>query len=394
MTVHFLQVHGASGLQALKDAFAAWGHPAVPDPGEGTLVIVADRPDPRWIPPYGTEILWWVKEATPEEASLVLSHRSGWVVRQGQPLELVKEGFDRVRNRDLGTDGWLRQMIHLATLDELLRPILARAVVLAGAKGGAVWIRQEDTYFQRCGEGFPEAPYTLQEAEALVSKGEAWYLCPGEKVGLLRLLESLPLPGRDGPRLPREAFLGWMQEADDLLVKAWNLEQSRNLSYRDDLTVAFNRRCLEVELPQAIRAASLRKESVALLFLDVDNLKELNSQFGHPTGSRVISTVALAAKQIIRTLDRLYRYGGDEFCIIIPGSTAPIASKIGERLLAALTKNPLKVGDVEVTVSISVGAASFPADADGAEHLLEKADKALLKAKASGKGCVILASDV
>jgi len=125
----------------------------------------------------------------------------------------------------------------------------------------------------------------------------------------------------------------------------------------------------------------------------VDNLKELNSLYGHPTGSRVISSVALEAKQIIRTLDRLYRYGGDEFCIIIPGSTAPLAAKIGERLITALVKSPLMVGQVPVSVSISVGVASFPADADGAEHLLEKADRALLKAKASGKGCVMLAEE-
>ena len=138
----------------------------------------------------------------------------------------------------------------------------------------------------------------------------------------------------------------------------------------------------------------MRGEAVALLFLDVDNLKELNSQYGHPTGSRVITTVALAAKQIIRTLDRLYRYGGDEFCIIIPGSSATSAAKIGERLINALVRNPLRVGAEEVKVSISVGVASFPADADGAEHLLEQADRALLRAKANGKGCVVLAAEI
>jgi diguanylate cyclase (GGDEF)-like protein len=176
-------------------------------------------------------------------------------------------------------------------------------------------------------------------------------------------------------------------------VKAWNLENSQSLSYKDDLTVAFNRRCLEAELPQAIRSASVRGESVALLFLDVDNLKELNSRFGHPTGSRVISTVALEAKTIIRTLDRLYRYGGDEFCIIIPGTSAAVAAKIGERLINSLARSPLTIGAHQVQVSISVGVASFPADADGAEHLLEKADRALLKAKLNGKGCVMLAEE-
>ena len=384
MSVRLLQINPAAGTATLLEALASWGHAISQDAVTGTLLIIADRPNPALIPPYGTEVLWWVKEATPEEVSLVLSHRSGWVVRQDQSLDKLKDGLQRIRRRDLGSDGWLRQMIHLATLDELLRPILARAVGLAGAKGGAIWVRQEDTFFQRCGDGFPESPCTLAEAQAAVDSGAAWYLCPQEKVGLMRLVD---------PEVPGDIFQGWMHDVDDLLVKAWDLEQSRSLSYRDDLTVAYNRRCLEVELPQAIRVASLRGESVALLFLDVDNLKELNSLFGHPTGSRVITKVALEAKQIIRNLDRLYRYGGDEFCIIIPGSTAPVAAKIGERLIHALVKTPLPVGKVMVSVCISVGVASFPADADGAEHLLEKADRALMKAKTSGKGCVMLAGD-
>jgi len=71
-----------------------------------------------------------------------------------------------------------------------------------------------------------------------------------------------------------------------------------------------------------------------------------------------------------------------------------VAGKIGERLIHSLVRNPLEVGQDLVSVSISVGVASFPADADGAEDLLEKADRALLKAKASGKGCVMLAEDL
>ena len=80
---------------------------------------------------------------------------------------------------------------------------------------------------------------------------------------------------------------------EDLIINAWHLEHSQALSFADDLTVANNRRCLEVELPQIIREASARGASVALLFLDVDNLKALNSRYGHPTGSKVISKVAL-----------------------------------------------------------------------------------------------------
>jgi diguanylate cyclase (GGDEF)-like protein len=381
-TVHWLNIHPAEGAGLLRASVAAWGHQILDGPGEGTLIIVADRPDPRWIPAVGTEILWWVADGTPEEASEVLSRRPGWVVRQGMPLDVVRTSLAHIKTRDLGSEGWLRQMLHLATLDELLRPLLVRAVHLSGAKGGAIWIRQEDAFFQRCGEGFPEAPLTLQEAASILKDRRGWLLCPGEQVGILRLLE---------PQVRPDQVLGFLREVEDLIINAWNLEHSRALSFRDDLTVAHNRRCLEVELPQIIREASARAASVALLFVDVDNLKALNSKFGHPTGSRVIAMVALEGKAMIRAQDHLYRYGGDEFCIVIPGGNAFGAVKLGERLIQTLGKSGLMVGDLQVPISISVGIAAYPADADGAEHLLEKADRALFKAKTSGKGRVVVA---
>ena len=380
--IHWIDIHPSAQAPRLLQALADWGFRCEQGPGEGTLLIVADRPDPAWIPPEGTEILWWVKDATPEAVSEVLACRPGWVVRQSLPLEHVRASLTHIQTRDLGSEGWLRQMLHLASLDELLRPILKRAVQLSGAKGGAIWIRKDDTCFQRFGDGFPEHPLSLPEAAALVQSGEAWLLCPGEQVGIMRLLE---------PRTGPEHFLGFLREVEDLIINAWHLEHSQALSFADDLTVANNRRCLEVQLPQIIRDASVRGASVALLFLDVDNLKELNSRYGHPTGSKVITRVALEAKRMIRLQDHLYRYGGDEFCIVIPGGSAFGARKLGERLIQTLGQASMMVGASRVPMSLSIGIAIYPLNADGAEHLLEQADRALFQAKANGKGCVVTA---
>jgi diguanylate cyclase (GGDEF)-like protein len=383
--VHWIDINPAAGAPKLRQALADWGFECEDGPGEGTAIIVADHPEPGWIPQEGTEILWWVADATPESVSEVLFHRPGWVLRQDTPLDRVRAILNHLRKRDLGSEGWLRQMIHLATLEELLRPILARAMDLTGARGGAIWIRKEDVFFQRCGEGLPEAPLSLPEAAAMVQAGEAWLLCPGEQVGVMRLLE---------PRTGPDYCLGFLREVEDLISNAWHLEHSKALSFADDLTVAHNRRCLEAELPQIIREASQRGASVALLFLDVDNLKALNSRYGHPTGSRVIAKVALEAKQMIRIQDRLYRYGGDEFCIVIPGGNSFGAKKLGERLIQTLNSTSLTVGLSTVPVSLSIGIASYPVDADGAEHLLERADRALFQAKANGKGCVVVAGQL
>lgn len=380
--IYLQEIHKAEGALLLRRALNRWGFKVVTERTAGTALIIADRPSPALVPPNVLEILWWVGDATPEEVSDVLARRPGWVVRQSSPLEAVRVALEHIQQRDLGSEGWLRQMLHLATLDELLRFVLVRAEEQSKAKQGAIWVRQEEAFFQRCGEGFPEAPLCHAEAADLVRKGEAWLLCPGSQIGIIRLKEA---------QGEAEQFLGWIKEVEDLLVNAWNLEQSLALACKDDLTVARNRRALEAELPQLVRDAAARGESVSLLFLDVDNLKALNSHYGHPTGSKVLTHVALEAKRIIRAQDRLYRYGGDEFCIVIPATSTTGAVRMGERLLQTLSESPVRVGETDVPISISSGIATYPQHADGAEHLLEKADRALFRAKSAGKGRVMVA---
>jgi diguanylate cyclase (GGDEF)-like protein len=274
-------------------------------------------------------------------------------------------------------------MLQLASLDELLRWVLLRTQRLAGARAGAIWIRKGGTFYQRAGEGFPEAPVPLQEAATWVREGEAWLIQPMEQLGLLRL--------RD-PQGDVSSAQAWLREVEPLVVNAWNLEESQELSFKDDLTVAQNRRCLEAELPRSVREAATKGESIALMFLDVDNLKKLNSEFGHPTGSKVLQSVAMEAHRLIRTQDRLYRYGGDEFCVLLPGASAQGAARLGERLIQSLMEAPLMLSALEVPISVSVGIAAFPAHADGAESLVDRADKALMEAKNQGKGRVVIAT--
>jgi diguanylate cyclase (GGDEF)-like protein len=376
------EVHPSDQAEALRKALETWGYLLTGQSGAGLTLVMADRPHLRWLPAKATEVLWWVREGSPEEVSAVLGQRPGWVIRQESPLEAVREALSHLRQRQMGADGWLRQLLPLATLDELLRWVLLRAVRLAGASGGALWIRKGGTFYQRAGEGFPEAPLPVEEAGQLVRQGEAWLVHPLEQVGLLRLKD--PTRGLD------EA-LGWIREAEPLVLNAWNLELSQELHHKDDLTVAQNRRCLEAELPRYVRDAAARGESVALMFLDVDNLKQLNSEFGHPTGSKVLQSVAMEAQRLIRTQDRLYRYGGDEFCMLLPGALAHGAARLGERLIQCLSEAPLMLSALEVPISVSIGIAAFPAHAIGAEALLERADQALLEAKNAGKGRVVIA---
>lgn len=383
--IHWLEPQPSGAGKALQAALEAWGHEVVPGPGPGSLVLVAERPDPQLIPAEGLEILWWVQEASAEEVSAVLGLRPGWVLLQDRPLAAAREALEHLWQRDLGSEGWLRQMLHLASLDDLLKLVLSRAIRQSRARGGAIWLRKEDLFYQRAGDGsFPEAPLPRDEAAGLVRRGEAFLLAASEQLALLRLLD---------PQEPPDRFLRSFDDVEPLLLNAWRLEESRALSFKDDLTVAQNRRCLEAELPQAVRAAAAKSESVSLIFLDVDNLKQVNSQYGHPAGSILLEAVARTAHRLCRAHDRLYRYGGDEFCILMPGTPSRGAQKLGERLIQVLKEQPLALGNTWLDVSLSAGVAAFPEHADGAGHLIEQADRALLRAKREGKGRVVVAGE-
>jgi diguanylate cyclase (GGDEF)-like protein len=108
-------------------------------------------------------------------------------------------------------------------------------------------------------------------------------------------------------------------------------------------------------------------------------------------GSLLLESVAVTAQRLCRAHDRLYRYGGDEFCILMPGTTALGARKLGERLIQVLQEHPLDLGHDHLAVSLSAGVAAYPEHADGAGHLIEQADHALLRAKQEGKGRVMVA---
>lgn len=379
--IHWFDEAGLAGT--LRMALKEWGYDPVDQPGDGPAIVVARRPDPARLPDQAREVVWWVEDATPEEASAVLALRPGWVLRRSEDLAAVRAALEKLRQRDLGEEGWLRRMLQQASLDELMRLLLARSMELAQAKGGAIWVRREDTFFQRAGDGtFPEAPLPRREALELAAKGEAWLIGAREQMGLLRL---------QAPRTAPEQFLSWTHAAEPMLLNAWRLEESRLLSFKDDLTVAQNRRCLEVELPRLVRQAAVAGESLCVIFFDVDNLKALNTVHGHLAGSLVLQTVASGAQRICRAHDRLYRYGGDEFCILMPRTLAGGALKFGQRLLDMISDSPLLIEGEWVPISLSLGIAAYPDHAEGAEAIMKAADQALMRAKAEGKHRVVMA---
>ena len=161
-------------------------------------------------------------------------------------------------------------------------------------------------------------------------------------------------------------------------------------STHDSLTGLFNKAYLTDALTQHISLAKRHNTELSVLFLDIDNFKDINDTFGHHSGDLVLKNVAHRISQEMRASDIIARFGGDEFVILMPNTYKTNALMLSERLRNALNQNSIPIKGTAHTITVSGGVASFPADARKAENLLNLADSALYRAKGAGKNSISL----
>ncbi|HEX6655652.1 MAG TPA: GAF domain-containing protein [Candidatus Limnocylindria bacterium] len=147
--------------------------------------------------------------------------------------------------------------------------------------------------------------------------------------------------------------------------------------------------------PEGVAPAARRRAQlggpVALLMMDLDNFKAYNDRLGHPAGDALLHAIGTAIYGSARTEDRVFRYGGDEFALILPGVDATQAEVVGERVRAAVARLTAKEA---ARVTITVGVAAYPADATDKNDLIAAADTALYLGKQSGEDRVVRADQV
>ena len=130
--------------------------------------------------------------------------------------------------------------------------------------------------------------------------------------------------------------------------------------------------------------------------LDLDDFKSVNDDLGHQAGDRLLREISRALKAAGRDTDRVFRYGGDEFALILPGTDPASALMVAERIRAAiheLSAAGSAWADAGVMVSVSLGVASFPHDGSTAEEILLAADRACFVAKRTGPGLIATADE-
>ena len=171
---------------------------------------------------------------------------------------------------------------------------------------------------------------------------------------------------------------------DTLRAKAEELEQ---LSVTDGLTGLVNHRALMQRLGEEATRSKRNARPFCVIMADVDFFKKYNDEFGHPAGDDVLRQVAQILKDATRTVDCVARYGGEEFAALLPETGAEGAMEVAERMRARVASTPF--ANREVTVS--VGVAEFPSDADTGQKVISVADKALYEAKRAGRNRVVRA---
>jgi diguanylate cyclase (GGDEF)-like protein len=167
-------------------------------------------------------------------------------------------------------------------------------------------------------------------------------------------------------------------------------ERQRHLSRRESLTGCFNRRAFYELFPREVERARRLGAGVAVVFLDVDHFKAINDRHGHETGDRVLQQLTSRLRGIIRETDLLFRWGGEEFVVLLPHTGPGEAPVLAERIRVATAERPFAASDAvpPVSVTVSVGVAftsSWPVDPDA---LLAAADAACYQAKSRGRNRV------
>ncbi|HEY8130758.1 MAG TPA: sensor domain-containing diguanylate cyclase [Thermoanaerobaculia bacterium] len=185
----------------------------------------------------------------------------------------------------------------------------------------------------------------------------------------------------------------YVRAVSSVLGNIYQLSSSRDLAMRDDLTKAFNRRFFDTYLDEEIERSRRYGSLFSIIFLDLDDLKMVNNFYGHLTGSRTLQEVAKRVLTAVRNIDKVIRFGGDEFCIVLPETDQEQAMAVANRVRKSLTASAFVIdGTVEISVTASFGIATYPTHGLSKDDLIRQADAAMYRVKSTTKNAVGIAS--
>lgn len=213
-----------------------------------------------------------------------------------------------------------------------------------------------------------------------------------------RVVGSLQLFANERGRFRAEdAQLLWVLAlvAENLLTRDYGNEALLRFAFTDFLTGMRTRGYFEQQLELEVKRAERRGSPLAMLMLDLDHFKILNDTYGHHVGDQLLRDVSTLLMKDMREVDTVARYGGEEFVILMPDTSERDATQVAQRLRRSISSAKFFAGtpDRIEHLSISIGIAVFPQDAQFKRDLIENSDAALYEAKARGRDQVVVYSD-
>jgi diguanylate cyclase (GGDEF)-like protein/PAS domain S-box-containing protein len=204
----------------------------------------------------------------------------------------------------------------------------------------------------------------------------------------------------------RKRFLGWAVIMDDISthkqaekeLQTVNRRLKQQLgeiqdlqdklheqAMRDPITGVYNRRFLEETLSREISHAQRKGHPLSIIMLDIDFFKKVNDSFGHKIGDDVLISLSKLLQTETRDSDCVSRYGGDEFVLVMPEMTKEDAFQRAEHWRKAIKSKKKLIGEYRISITVSLGISTFPANGSNSEELFKAADEALYQAKATGR---------
>ena len=164
--------------------------------------------------------------------------------------------------------------------------------------------------------------------------------------------------------------------------KSRAVERIQELTITDDCTGLHNVRHLYSTMTKELERARRFKDQFSLIFIDLDRFKEVNDHYGHLVGSRLLAEVGNRVQSGVRSVDSAFRYGGDEFVVLLPGTKKGAAAQTAHRLRVALRSAKYLVNEnLEISISASFGVATFPEDGYSVHEMIGAADEAMYRVK-------------
>jgi diguanylate cyclase (GGDEF)-like protein len=193
----------------------------------------------------------------------------------------------------------------------------------------------------------------------------------------------------DREALPDELLMGMVSNiASIALANARLFGEVQWLAERDPLTKLFNRRTFHQRLDQQLTHSAEAGEPCSLLMLDIDHFKSFNDTYGHQAGDAVLEWFAAHCEDCVAEGDTVFRYGGEEFNVLLPGADAEKAAQLANDIRSRVADAAFNYEGIDLRVTLSCGVAVFPENGRDADEMVRKADRALYRAKGAGRNCV------